>query len=83
MLIKIKNSIFAIQEQELTLLKITFMKKIITLSAAALLLGGLLFTSCSSRTLCPAYPPPTYQGDVENADDISNDDIIIEEQKNL
>lgn len=59
------------------------MKKVITLTAAVLFIGGLLLTSCNSnKTLCPAYPPPTYQGDVDS-DELPAQVITIEEQNNL
>jgi hypothetical protein len=60
------------------------MKKLITLSAALLFIGVLTLTSCSSnRSLCPAYPPSSYQGDADTDTQNTEDVLIIEKQKNL
>ncbi len=58
------------------------MKKLLSITAA-LLLGGLLLTSCNSnRQFCPAYPPSPYHGNI-NSNELPTQDLIIEEQNNL
>lgn len=57
-------------------IKIKMMKKLLSVFGIVLLFGGLSLTSCSSnKSLCPAYPPSTYNGEVQKQ---INQDVNIE-----
>jgi len=52
------------------------MKKLLSIFGIILLFGSLGITSCSSNaSVCPAYPPSTYNGEVQKQ---TNQDVNIE-----
>ncbi|MEA2040949.1 MAG: hypothetical protein U9N85_00160 [Bacteroidota bacterium] len=60
------------------------MKKIVTVLAAVLFLGGILLTSCgTSNSYCPAYPPSTFQGDAQQTIDVEINELTIQNQEEL
>ncbi len=59
------------------------MKKLLSVFGILLFAGSMLITSCSSNaSLCPAYPPSTYNGEAINQD-VNIETIDIETIENL
>lgn len=62
------------------------MKKLLSIFGILLFTGSMLISSCSSsRSLCPAYPPSTYNGEVQEQinQDVNVETVEIETVKNL
>lgn len=62
------------------------MKKLLSIFGIALLFGSLSLTSCSSSaSLCPAYPPSTYNGEIQKQtnQDVNVETIELENTNNL
>ncbi len=61
------------------------MKKLLSVFGIALLFGSLSLTSCSSSaSVCPAYPPSTYSGDIQQTNqDVNVETIELENTNNL
>ena len=61
------------------------MKKILSILGIFLFAGSILFTSCSTSRLCPAYPPSVYHGDIHqnSIDQLINIEHIGIQEENL
>ncbi len=61
------------------------MKKILSISGLLLFASSILFTSCNTNRLCPAYPPCVFQGDIQqnNNDQITDFEIIDIQEESL
>ncbi len=55
------------------------MKKLIVLASVILILGSVVFTSCSRKRLCPAYPPSVYHRESGDALENENEKLIDEQ----
>lgn len=62
------------------------MKKLVSILGVVLFFGALTITSCSSKaTLCPAYPPSTYHGEVikQNTEKNNIENIELQSEETL
>jgi len=67
-------------------IKYKMMKKLLSIFGIVLLFASFGLTSCSSNTsLCPAYPPSTYNGEIQKQTnkDVNIEVIEIEDTNNL
>jgi len=62
------------------------MKKLLSIFGILLFVGSMFITSCSSKSsVCPAYPPSTYNGEIQKQinQDINIKNIELETIENL